>query len=81
MTGTLEDRAKAIRDNLAVDFDLASVPFYSEDEGCSKCLPSPQPEKVCMWANDMFEKGVAGEDIQFLVEVLHPDPNCTPDCA
>lgn len=74
-TEPLEDRAKAIRDKLAVDFDLASVLFYAEDEGCSKCLPSPQPGKTYMWANDMFEKGVAGEDILFLVEVLHPDPN------
>lgn len=29
-----------------------------------------------MWANEMVEKGVPGEDIQFLVEILNPDPNC-----
>lgn len=28
-----------------------------------------------MWANEMAEKGVSGKDIQFLVEVLNPDPN------
>ncbi|GKZ82341.1 hypothetical protein AnigIFM56816_007153 [Aspergillus niger] len=33
------------------------------------------PEEAYMWANTMIEKGVSGEDIQFLVEVLNPDPN------
>ncbi|KAK2764817.1 hypothetical protein FQN53_006945 [Emmonsiellopsis sp. PD_33] len=74
-TGTLEDKTKAIRNKLAIDFDLASVPFYAEDKECTKMLPSPQPEEAYMWANDMVEKGVAGEDIQFLVGVLNPDPN------
>lgn len=74
-TGTLGEKEKAIRDKLAIDFDLASVPFYAEDEQCARLLPSPQPDEAYMWANEMFEKGVSGEDIQFLVEVLHPDPN------
>jgi hypothetical protein len=38
-------------------------------------LPSPRPDEAYMWANEMVEKGVSGEDIQFLVEVLNPDPN------
>lgn len=64
-----------IRDQLAIDFDLGSVPFYAADEQCAKLLPTPQPEKAYMWANTMVEKDMAGEeDIQFLVEVLHPDP-------
>ncbi|XHG07736.1 hypothetical protein AWENTII_010872 [Aspergillus wentii] len=66
---------KAVRDKLAIDFDLASVPFYAEDEQCAKLLPPPQPEEAYMWANDMAEKGVAGEDLQLLVGVLNPDPN------
>ncbi|KKZ66080.1 hypothetical protein EMCG_08145 [[Emmonsia] crescens] len=74
-TGTLEDKTKAVRDKLAIDFDLASIPFYAEDKECAEKLPSPQPEEAYMWANDMVEKGVAGEDIQFLVGVLNPDPN------
>lgn len=73
--GTLEDKTRAVRDKLAIDFDLASVPFYAEDRECAKRLPSPQPEEAYMWANDMIEKGVAHEDIQFLVGVLHLDPN------
>lgn len=74
-TGTLEDKTKAVRDKLAIDFDLASIPFYAEDKECTKILPSPRPEEAYMWANDMVEKGISGEDIQFLVGVLNPDPN------
>ncbi|KAJ9378854.1 hypothetical protein DTO063F5_7497 [Paecilomyces variotii] len=74
-TGTLEEKEKAIRDKLAIDFDLASIPFYAEDEQCAQLLPSPRPDEAYMWANEMVEKGVSGEDIQFLVEVLNPDPN------
>lgn len=73
--GTLAEKGKAIRDQLAVDFDLASVPFYAEDEQCAKLLPISQPEEAYIWANNMVEKGVLGEDIQFLVGVLNPDPN------
>jgi hypothetical protein len=73
--GTLKEKTKVVRDKLAIDFDLASVPLYAEDEQCAKLLPPPQPEEAYMWANNMVEKGVAGEDIRFLVEVLNPDPN------
>lgn len=74
--GTLEEKTRAVRDKLAVDFDLHSVPCYAEDPQCRAMLPPPLPDEAYMWANDMVEKGVAGEDIQFLVEVLHPDPAC-----
>lgn len=74
-TGTLDQKAKTIRDKLAIDFDIASVPFYAEDDQCAKLLPPARSEEAYMWANDMVENGVAGEDIQFLVEVLNPDPN------
>ncbi|TQN71775.1 Mitogen-activated protein kinase 8 [Colletotrichum shisoi] len=74
--GTLEEKTRAVRDGLAVDFDLHSVPFYARDERCRALLPPPRPDEAYMWANSMVEKGVSGEDIQFLVEVLHPDPAC-----
>ncbi|GKZ73022.1 hypothetical protein AnigIFM60653_005164 [Aspergillus niger] len=74
-TGTLAEKGNVIRDQLVIDFDLSSVPFYAEDEQCAQFLPTPQPEEAYMWANTMIEKGVSGEDIQFLVEVLNPDPN------
>ncbi|PYH29033.1 kinase-like protein [Aspergillus neoniger CBS 115656] len=74
-TGSMRKKRDAIRDQLAVDFDLSSLPFYAEDEQCARILPTPQPETAYMWANTMVEKGVSHEDIQFLVEILHPDPN------
>jgi hypothetical protein len=39
-TGTLADKTKAVRDKLAIDFDLSSVPFYAEDEECAKKFTS-----------------------------------------
>ncbi|RAL00735.1 kinase-like protein [Aspergillus ibericus CBS 121593] len=68
---TAVEKEHALRDQLAIDFDLSSVPFYAD---CREELPPPQPEQAYMWANTMVEKGVAAEDVQFLVEVLHPDP-------
>ncbi|OJZ85070.1 hypothetical protein ASPFODRAFT_190922 [Aspergillus luchuensis CBS 106.47] len=72
---SLEEKRDTIRGQLAIDFDLSSLPFYAEDKQCARILPTPQPERAYMWANNMVEKGVPGNDIQFLVEVLHPDPN------
>ncbi|WQF87056.1 hypothetical protein CDEST_12070 [Colletotrichum destructivum] len=72
--GTLEEKTQAVRDRLSVDFDLHSVPFYAHDKKCRALLPPPRSDEAYMWANSMVEKGVSGEDIQFLVEVLHPDP-------
>ncbi|RMJ27388.1 STYKc [Aspergillus sp. HF37] len=74
-TGTLDEKTKAIRDKLAIDFDLVTVPFYAEDEQCAQLLPPAQPEEAYMRATSMVEKGVASEDsIQFLAGVLNPDP-------
>lgn len=38
-------------------------------------LPQPQPEKAYRWAKSMLESGVPSEDVQFIIRVLHPDPN------
>lgn len=72
---SLEEKRDTIRGQLAIDFDLSSLPFYAEDKQCARILPTPQPERAYMWANNMVEKGVPGNDIHFLVEVLPPDPN------
>jgi hypothetical protein len=74
--GTLEEKARTVRDKLAVDFDLHSVSLFADDAKCRAMLPPPRPEEAYMWANSMVEKGISGEDIQFLVEVPHPDPSC-----
>lgn len=72
--GTLENKAKIARDAVAIDFDLHSIPWYAEDEKSSRMLPPPRPDEAYMWAAKMMDKGVSGEDIQFLVKVLNPLP-------
>ncbi|KAI1123695.1 kinase-like domain-containing protein [Nemania abortiva] len=75
-TGTLEDKTRIARERMAADFDLLSVPLYTEGDSFS-LLPSqrPGPDDIYMWAVDMSEKGISGEDIQFLVDVLNPRPD------
>lgn len=74
-TGTLNKKEKVVRDKLIIDFNLSSVLFYAEDKRCAQILPLPQLKEAYIWANEMVEKGVLSEDIQFLVEVLNPDPD------
>ncbi|KAK3906659.1 hypothetical protein C8A05DRAFT_29517 [Staphylotrichum tortipilum] len=70
--GTLEEKTKAVRDAIAVDFDLHSHPQYAEDLKAREMLPPPQPELAYKWDETMVDKGVAGEDIQFLANILSP---------
>jgi len=72
--GTLEEKAKAVRDAIAVDFDLHSHSLYAEDPKGRALLPPPQPEMAYKWAEAMMDKGVAEEDIQFLANTLNPLP-------
>jgi cation transport regulator ChaC len=74
VVGTLEEKTKAARDAMAVDFDLHSLLLYVEDARSRALLPPPQPEKAYMWAEAMMAKGVSGEDIQFLANTLNPLP-------
>ncbi|KAI0532635.1 hypothetical protein GGR58DRAFT_517579 [Xylaria digitata] len=82
-TGTLENKTQAARTAMAADFDLFSIPLYVKEEGSSSLLPSgrPGPEDIYMWAVNMSEKGISGEDIQFLVDVLNPRPDVRPTAA
>jgi hypothetical protein len=73
-TGSLEEKTKAVRDTMAVDFDLHSLPWYAEDAESRAMLPPAQPDKAYKWAETMTEKGVSGDDIQFLANVLNPLP-------
>jgi hypothetical protein len=72
--GSLEEKTKAARDAVAIDFELHSLPFYVEDAKSRAMLPPPQPDKAYKWAEAMMDKGVAGEDIQFLANTLNPLP-------
>ncbi|KAK4241399.1 protein kinase [Achaetomium macrosporum] len=69
-----EEKIKAVRDALAIDFELHSLPFYTEDARARELLPPPQAEQAYKWTEDMFDKGIAQEDIQFLANVLNPLP-------
>ncbi|KAJ8129925.1 hypothetical protein O1611_g3705 [Lasiodiplodia mahajangana] len=75
-TGALEDKARVARERMAADFDLFSIPLYTEEDSLS-LLPSkrPEPDDTYMWATNMVEKGVSVEDVQFLANALNPRPD------
>ncbi|KAI1354037.1 hypothetical protein F5Y01DRAFT_35422 [Xylaria sp. FL0043] len=80
-TGALDNKTEIARERMVADFDLFSVPLYTEEvEGPFSLLPykRPEPNDIYMWAVEMSEKGVSGEDIQFLVDVLNPRPEVRP---
>jgi hypothetical protein len=73
----MEEKAKAVRNAIAMDFSLQSVPFYADDPESLKLLPAnqvPQSEDD-WWAERLLRKGVPVEELEFLVQVLNPDPN------
>lgn len=89
-----QDKAQVVRKAMVADFDLCSVPLYAgvpEDANspnspaCSSLLPNgdtrPGPEDIYMWAVEMSNKGISGEDIRFLVDVLNPRPHVRPTSA
>lgn len=77
--GTLEEKVQVARKAMVADFDLCSVPLYAEDAGGGPVsLPPderPESEDIYMWTVEMSEKGVSGDDIQFLVDILNPRPD------
>jgi hypothetical protein len=75
--GTLEEKTKTVRDAIARDFSLHSVPFYANDPESCKLLPSEPKlsDDDDWWCERLLRKGVPVGEIAFLVEVLVPDPN------
>ncbi|KAI0451570.1 kinase-like domain-containing protein [Xylaria acuta] len=57
--------------------------LYAGEEDSASLLPPerPGPDGIYGWAVDMSEKGIAGEDLQFLVDVLNPRPDVRPTAA
>lgn len=76
-TGPLEDKVQVARKAMVTDFDLCSVPLYTDDPNAASWMPDPRPgpEDIYGWAEDMSKKGISGDDIQFLVDVLNPRPD------
>jgi protein kinase len=80
--GTLKQKAEAVRNALAQDFSLHTIPFYTDDPESPKLLPTDQlQDENNWWGERLFQKGVPAEEIAFLAEVLNPDPNQRPSAA
>lgn len=75
--GTLEYKTKIVREAVAFDFQLHSYPCYSKNQQLLT-LPPIESHDLPNWGEDwvdrLYRKGVAKEDLEFLVEILHPDP-------
>lgn len=50
------------------------MPLYAEDPRSRQLLLPPKSDEAYTWASRMMEKGVSGEDIQFLADALNPRP-------
>ncbi|KAK4146243.1 uncharacterized protein C8A04DRAFT_26061 [Dichotomopilus funicola] len=72
--GSLNEKTKAARDTMAVDFDLHSLPLYADDAQSQAMLPPARSEMAYKWAEAMMDKGISQEDIQFLANALNPLP-------
>jgi hypothetical protein len=71
----MEEETRAVRDNMANEFLLHEIPYYSEDKRVAKLLPleSEKRNSLDWWGEKLLQKGVAAQDIEFLVQVLNPD--------
>ena len=74
--GSLEDKAQAVRTAMVFDFNLHSIPYYAEDEQSRILLPSKDKSSADSedWVERLFRKGIAADDVEFLFQVLNPDP-------
>jgi len=56
------------------------LPYYAEDEHSRHFLPRQKVElkDEAWWGEKLLQKGIALEDVEFLVQVLHPDPTQRP---
>lgn len=74
--GSLEEKAQAVRAALSLDFNLHSIPYYAEDEQSRILLP-PKEESTAnneRWVERLLDKGIAADDVEFLFQILNPDP-------
>lgn len=62
---------------IAWDLSSKSIPFSTDGPESYKLLPIDQVLRCedDWWGGRLLRKGVPAEDIQFLVQVLDPDPN------
>jgi hypothetical protein len=74
--GSLKDKAQAVRTAMAFDFNLHSIPCYAEDEQSRILLPSKDEPSADRedWVGRLLRKGIAADDVDFLFQILNPDP-------
>lgn len=76
--GTLAQKSETIRKALARDFHLCSEPFYTKNEASRLLLPYKESEdgeaQQDVWSERLHKKGVPLEDLEFLFQILNPNP-------
>ncbi len=72
-TGTIEEKKKAVRDAMAADLELQSIPYYADDPNSAKLIPDNPPIRQ-HWAEKLLEAGIPELDVAFVVQVLNPNP-------
>jgi hypothetical protein len=74
--GSLEDKAQAVRTAMAFDFNLHSIPCYAEEGQSRALLPSIDESSADSegWVERLLRKGIAADDVEFLFQILNPDP-------
>lgn len=76
--GTLDYKTKIVREAMSYDFQLHSYPCYSANQR-SQSLPPIEAHDAAGqredWVHRLYRKGVSKEDLEFLVEILNPDPD------
>jgi len=76
--GTLQEKTDTVRKAMVLDFGLNSLPYYSDStrhaETSAVADKRESNEDAYLWAERLYQKGVSSEDIEFLVQILNPDP-------
>lgn len=78
--GTLTDKANAVRAEIAREFELHSLDYYTSDPASRALLPPKGEPKDEMdhWAVKLHSKGVPETDIELVFEALRPIPEERP---
>ncbi|KAI0970518.1 hypothetical protein F4678DRAFT_112029 [Xylaria arbuscula] len=78
-TGPYDDVTQVLRERMAGDFDLFSIPFFTEgDPSYLQPLRRPKAIDRHRWIGDLQQKGIELVNVQFLVIVLKPHPEARP---
>jgi hypothetical protein len=73
--GTVEEKAQAVRRAIAYDSELHSIPYYAEDKKIRALLLSKDVStETDHWTGKLFPEGISESDIEFLFQILNPDP-------